>query len=227
MMPNDPALAEAALIYMMETAPVLALRLDQLQRVVTANAQARHVLGPEVVGQTLREMVVDFTEVPPHPGNGIHLLSLNTDAGGPETFYFRFFPLAEGTLALGSLDFPEQERLHTEVLGLNQELNDLTRQLHLANAELRDKNTELATALARVKVLSGLLPICARCKQIRNDQGYWMEVESYLQKHSGATFTHGLCPHCVAKYFSEVEADDPVKPTQDAHEPKRPPSDHL
>jgi signal transduction histidine kinase len=58
----------------------------------------------------------------------------------PESFHFRFFALPEGTMALGSLDFPEQERLRTEVLELNRDLNNLTRQLHQANAELRELN---------------------------------------------------------------------------------------
>jgi hypothetical protein len=60
-----------------------------------------------------------------------------------------------------------------------------------------------------VKSLSGLLPICAGCKQIRDDQGYWSQVESYVQKHPEATFTHDLCPGCIKKYYSELEEADP------------------
>lgn len=67
--------------------------------------------------------------------------------------------------------------------------------------ELRDKNTELEAALAKVKLLSGMLPICSGCKKIRDDKGYWNQVENYVQKHSEATFTHGLCPECSDKYF--------------------------
>jgi signal transduction histidine kinase len=139
-MQTDLVMAEAALTYVMETAPVLALRLDAHQRVVAANAHVRRILGPDVVGSLLKELVVDFTNVPDNPGNSVHLLTLNTAAGLPESFYFRRFTLPEGSLALGSLDFSEQERLRTEVLGLNRELNDLTRQLHLANAELAELN---------------------------------------------------------------------------------------
>jgi DNA-binding response OmpR family regulator len=67
--------------------------------------------------------------------------------------------------------------------------------------QLRDKNTELEAALEKVKMLSGMLPICSSCKKIRDDTGYWSQVESYVQKHSEATFTHGLCPDCAKKYF--------------------------
>jgi PAS domain S-box-containing protein len=63
---------------------------------------------------------------------------------------------------------------------------------------------DLQDALANVKSLSGLLPICAGCKKIRDDKGYWSQVESYIQKHSEATFTHGLCPDCLKKLYPDV-----------------------
>ncbi|MCX6875226.1 MAG: HAMP domain-containing sensor histidine kinase [Verrucomicrobia bacterium] len=139
-MATDPVIAAAALAYVMETAPVLALQLDADRRVVSANAQAMRVLGPDAVGRTLAELVVDFTRVPDGGSDGVQLLALKTAAGVPESFQFRCFALPAGTLALGSLDFPEQAHLRHAVLGLNRELNDLTRQLHLANAELRELN---------------------------------------------------------------------------------------
>ena len=64
---------------------------------------------------------------------------------------------------------------------------------------------ELEKALANVKLLSGLIPICAGCKKIRDDQGYWSQVESYIQKHSEAKFTHGLCPECSKVYFPGIK----------------------
>lgn len=59
-------------------------------------------------------------------------------------------------------------------------------------------------ALAQVKVLSGLLPICAGCKKIRDDQGYWRHVEVYIREHTEATFSHGLCPPCVRRLYPEI-----------------------
>ena len=144
-MQPDSALAAAALAYLGETAPVLALSLDVQQRVVAANTHARRVLGGNVVGWPFGELVVDFTPMPDLRAPGVtseasHLLSMNTAAGVPESFQFRFFPLADGWIALGSLDVQEQERLRTGVLALNRDLNNLTRQLHQANAELRELN---------------------------------------------------------------------------------------
>jgi len=60
---------------------------------------------------------------------------------------------------------------------------------------------ELEQALAKVKTLSGLLPICAGCKRIRDDQGYWSQVEGFIQEHSDARFTHSMCPDCMNKYY--------------------------
>ena len=68
---------------------------------------------------------------------------------------------------------------------------------------------QLGDALARVKTLSGLLPICSACKKIRDDQGYWSQVESYIQEHTDARFTHSYCPECARKYLSKLEKNDP------------------
>lgn len=58
---------------------------------------------------------------------------------------------------------------------------------------------ELQDALAKVKTLSGMIPICAWCRKIRDDKGYWDRVEAYIESRSNATFTHGICPECAAK----------------------------
>lgn len=60
---------------------------------------------------------------------------------------------------------------------------------------------ELQAALSQIKALKGLLPICASCKKIRDDQGYWNQLETYISEHSEAEFTHGLCPECAELYF--------------------------
>ncbi|MBL7996716.1 PAS domain S-box protein, partial [bacterium] len=63
--------------------------------------------------------------------------------------------------------------------------------------------TELKEALANIKTLSGLLPICSSCKKIRDDTGYWNQLEIYIEKHSEADFTHGICPDCARKLYPE------------------------
>jgi len=70
--------------------------------------------------------------------------------------------------------------------------------------ELRRINKELKEALDEIKTLRGILPICASCKKIRDDKGYWQQIESYISRHSEALFSHGICPECVRKLYPDV-----------------------
>jgi len=69
---------------------------------------------------------------------------------------------------------------------------------------------ELRSAMEKVKTLSGLLPICASCKKIRDDKGYWTQIEKYIRDHSEAEFTHGFCPECVKKLYAEMGQSGPI-----------------
>ena len=62
---------------------------------------------------------------------------------------------------------------------------------------------QLQNALEEVKTLRGIVPICAVCKNIRNDEGFWQKVETFIQDHSDAEFSHGICPDCIRKYYPE------------------------
>lgn len=64
---------------------------------------------------------------------------------------------------------------------------------------------ELQDALQEIKTLKGFIPICASCKQIRDDEGYWNQLEAYISKHTDAVFTHSICPQCAEKYRAEIE----------------------
>ena len=76
------------------------------------------------------------------------------------------------------------------------------RVIHLEKS-LRQKNVELSDALAQVKQLKGLLPICMFCKKIRKDENYWQQVEEYIHEHTEADFSHSICPECMAKHYPE------------------------
>ena len=71
--------------------------------------------------------------------------------------------------------------------------------------ELVSEQKKLKEALVRVKTLSGLLPICASCKKIRDDKGYWNEIETYISSHSEAEFSHGMCKECGDKLYGSQE----------------------
>ncbi|HPR39268.1 MAG TPA: transporter substrate-binding domain-containing protein [Spirochaetota bacterium] len=81
--------------------------------------------------------------------------------------------------------------------------NSLEELVEERTKQLREANRELANALANVKTLTGLLPICSNCKKIRNDGGYWEQIELYISEHTNADFSHGLCPDCAEKLYPE------------------------
>ena len=74
--------------------------------------------------------------------------------------------------------------------------------------ELNEKVDELKQALAEVRTLKGIVPICANCKNVRDDQGYWNRVESYLNEHTEADFTHAVCPDCMKRLYPQFKDDD-------------------
>lgn len=90
------------------------------------------------------------------------------------------------------------------VASLARSRAELAARVHAQTSELEARNAELSEALAHVHQLSGLLPICAGCKQIRDDQGAWTPLEAYISQHSEAHFTHGMCPVCMKAYYPEV-----------------------
>lgn len=80
----------------------------------------------------------------------------------------------------------------------------------LSNKLLKEKNQallqekqRLERAMDEIKTLGGLIPICSNCKKIRNDEGYWEQIEIYVRDHSAAEFTHGICPDCIVKLYPE------------------------
>lgn len=71
--------------------------------------------------------------------------------------------------------------------------------------QLKEERDNLQEALAEIKTLSGLLPICSKCKKIRDDKGYWNQIETYIKKHSQAEFSHGICPECSDELYGNKD----------------------
>lgn len=101
-------------------------------------------------------------------------------------------------LALAALGFTI---LRLRLTALARSKAALELQIAGRTRELEERNRELSQALTQVKQLSGLLPICACCKKIRDDKGYWNQLEVYISRHSDADFTHGICPECAKDFF--------------------------
>lgn len=107
-----------------------------------------------------------------------------------------------------------ENKIKRHMLELEDTIAERTRQYKLANEELKaeisnrkEVQRKLEEALAKVKQLSGFLPICSSCKKIRDDQGYWNAVESYIGQHSEAEFTHSVCPECTRKLYPDLFND--------------------
>lgn len=155
------------------------------------------ILGKTVYEISPSEMARTYEaqdlEILSHPGKQVYEFKVTSREDKRQVvFHKATFPQPDGQVGgiIGAiLDVTElrlnEDRLR-EALSRNEE----------AMAELQD-------ALQNVKTLSGLLPICAWCKNIRDDMGYWQQIEAYVSRHSEASFSHGICPHCAAKLKQE------------------------
>jgi PAS domain S-box-containing protein len=92
---------------------------------------------------------------------------------------------------------------HGKVAGFIGVARDITRRVELAR-ERTTLITDLQEAMAKIRSLKGLLPICASCKKIRDDQGYWSQIEVYISEHSEAEFSHGICPDCARRIYPDL-----------------------
>jgi PAS domain-containing protein len=131
------------------------------------------------------------------------------DTAGDETLAGTHAAATDAAAKLGAWYHVQREPLRDKsgrITGRLMVFRDITarRRLERERVTLID---DLRRALAEVKELTGLLPICARCKRIRDDGGYWQAVEIYLRDHSNAQFTHGICPECADEMYDEMEAD--------------------
>jgi hypothetical protein len=102
-------------------------------------------------------------------------------------------------------DRPDQQMLRTQGMLCVASLSLLI--LAAAVAERVQTEKELQRAIAEIKTLQGMLPICAWCKRIRDDQDFWHTVEDYITDHTGAQFTHGMCPECLTKAIKQLNDD--------------------
>lgn len=107
---------------------------------------------------------------------------------------------SERWVALAFQPVYDKNSLFLGTRGSNRDVTDRKR----AEVERETLISDLRDALSKVKMLSGLLPICASCKKIRDDKGYWKQIESYIRDHSEAAFTHGICPDCAKKEYPAI-----------------------
>jgi DNA-binding NtrC family response regulator len=110
--------------------------------------------------------------------------------------------IAVEAMKKGAMDYLIKNQLDGESL-----IRSIRYSIKQKKSEIERDNLiiELQEAVGKVKTLSGLLPICSSCKKIRDDKGYWKQLESYISEHSDALFSHGYCPECGEKFKQEAE----------------------
>ncbi len=99
------------------------------------------------------------------------------------------------------------EEQTTDLTRINEELKTQIAEREKAQKERENLILDLQEALAEVKTLSGLLPLCASCKKVRDDKGYWRQIEAYIQDHSEAEVSHGICPECAKVFYPDYAAE--------------------
>jgi PAS domain S-box-containing protein len=177
-----------------------------LDGVVTSwNRGAEEIYGytaEEVVGRSISLLTPNdrLDEVPAM----LHRISCGQDVKHHETLRRR----KDGEIIDVSLTISAIRDTSGNIIGASTIARDVTERKQMQR-EREKLISELRDALAKVKLLSGFLPICASCKNIRNDKGYWQKIEAYIGDHSEVHFSHGMCPDCAKKLYSELFDKNP------------------
>jgi len=177
-------------------------------RIVSWNTGARNLYGyaeVEAIGQPIDLLLPrgggeDFRELLQRVGRGECISHF-------ETVRCR----KSGALVEVSLCLSPVRNARGEIIGASTIARDIS-DWKRAQRERENLVAELQSALAEVKTLSGLLPICSHCKKVRDDKGYWNQIEHYVREHSNASFTHGICPDCVADLYPDLKKGECAAP---------------
>jgi len=169
------------------------LVLDARAHIADMNPAAKDMLGSEIessIGRRVQDVLVHRPELASALGDpGAGQTAVTMGPAEEQTHYdIRFAPLKQGG----------------RVSGWVVVLRDVT-EWRRTEQERDALIAELQQALSSVRTLSGLIPICAACKKVRDDQGYWQQVEEFVRDNSDADFTHALCPECIKKLYPDMD----------------------
>jgi len=142
-----------------------------------------------------------------NPGRWEHIAGTYRDLGiirnevGVDEFLYDPYPVQDLTAMWRMIGILSGLTLLVTIIAVT--LRVLNVRLKKAEAEKQTKIEELKGALSEIKTLRDMLPICAACKKIRDDEGFWENVETYITKHTSTVFSHGICPECVEELYPE------------------------
>ena len=139
-------------------------------------------------------------------GHQFHMdMAVNEAQLGGEVVYTIMLRDVTERVAAQRVLHQSKEELEHRVKERTTALEETNVRLHEEIARRRALIQELQLALGEIKTLSGLLPICASCKKIRDDKGYWNQIEVFIRDHSDAEFSHGMCPDCITQLYPELQ----------------------
>ena len=203
--------SEASYRHLIETAQEGIWILNARDRTALVNQSMA-----EMLGYTTREMIgkslYDFRFSEDHVDTQILMSQRRQGTSGRTDMRFRHKDGGEVWAHLSANPIFDDEGRYLGSLGM---LTDVTERRRI-ETEHEALIGELQHALAEVKRLGGLLPICASCKKIRTDEGYWEQVEVYIAERSDAQFSHGYCPDCARKLFPEYYTDEDLSDSRDS-----------
>jgi PAS domain S-box-containing protein len=194
---REKVLAES----LIDTTQAVVLLLDKEGRILHFNPYFEKISGRSLQEMAGKNWLANFVPAGDHNHLRRHFIEGGT-AGTSERFIGAIIDRTGIPLAIEWANRPLTNE-QNEVIGLLCTGHNITEILR-AEQEREQLILELQAALGEVKTLSGLLPICASCKNIRDDKGYWNQIEVYIRQHSDADFTHGICPDCARKLYPEI-----------------------
>ena len=180
--------------------PEPAVYLDPSFNIVDVNPRFIECFGymlDEVYGKSIDKLII-----PPGMKNEANTLSQQTENGNIYRDAYRkrkdgkLFPVSISAAPIII------DGIHTGTFVIYKDISDQKK----AEDEREKLILDLQKALDEVKKLSGLIPICSHCKKVRDDNGYWDQVEDYISKRSDVDFSHGICPDCMKKYYPKIYA---------------------
>ena len=178
---------------MLEEVPAYLWSADHELRLMWSRPSYTSIVGLDAnpdMGTTVYDL---FSNNPEHPSIQAHRAALEGEA---RNFEVRVEVRGEPRLLRGHVEpLRDASQAIRGVVGVALDLTERSR----AEADRERLIEDLQQALDRVKVLSGLIPICSHCKAVRDDQGYWQQVDAFMRKHSDAKLSHAICPECAQK----------------------------
>ena len=179
--------------------PTPVFAVDQDVRIITANAAGMQMLGqdPQLILQR-------------HSGDVLHCIHAGGVAGGKcgKTAQCGECVIRNSVYRAYQGRKVIRQRTKMQVLSEDGEARDSYLVITTAPFQYGEKKMVLLTIEDISELLKALLPICAHCKKIRENQEYWRSIEGYLLQHHNIEFSHGICPQCARKYYPEIFSDD-------------------